>query len=54
MVSPLSPHLPYDVSGAQRVDPLQTLYKMTKPHLTNVRFYYSYIHHFYVLERKLT
>ena len=33
----LSPHTSHDASGTQQVDPLQTLYKRTKPHPTKVR-----------------
>ena len=51
---PLNPHIPPDISGAQQVDQLQTLYERTKPHPAKVRIHHSSTHYSYDLERELT
>ena len=43
LFSPLTPHISYDDSGSEQVDPLLTLYKRIKSHLTKVS---STIHSF--------
>ena len=43
LFSPLTPHISYDDSGSEKVDPFLTLYKRIKSHLTKVS---STIHSF--------